>query len=157
MIDNTIDGSALGAGDTLSYDGSSETDGHLVLNGGAGADVLTGGAVSDTIVAGGGNDTINLQQGGNDTVSGGGAADTFQFGATLTAADAIDGGTGSDNVQLKGDYSAGVTFAATTMVNVEKIILGAERQGEYHDQKNLLHLAAPISTPFVETKYLASM
>jgi Ca2+-binding RTX toxin-like protein len=39
-----IDGSALGAGETLHVDGHRELDGHLHLTGGAGDDILSGGA-----------------------------------------------------------------------------------------------------------------
>ncbi|MGH6872937.1 MAG: hypothetical protein ACREHE_15665, partial [Rhizomicrobium sp.] len=64
-------------------------------------------------------------QGGDDTVSGLNGKDVFNFGAALTAADTIDGGAGGDTVQIKGDYSGGLVFAATTMVNVEALSLGA--------------------------------
>ncbi|HEV2562221.1 MAG TPA: bluetail domain-containing putative surface protein, partial [Rhizomicrobium sp.] len=77
-------------------------------------DVLTGGA---------GTDVFNLQNGGNDIVHGGGGNDTFNMAAAFTAADQIDGGAGTDVVWLDGDYSQGVTFLATTMVNVETINL----------------------------------
>ncbi len=48
-----------------------------------------------------GNDTFNLTQGGDDTAHGGDGNDTFWLGATLTAADTIDGGTGDDKITLK--------------------------------------------------------
>ncbi len=41
----------------------------------------------------------------------------------LTAADRIDGGADLDTLQLAGNYAAGLTFAAATMVNVETIQL----------------------------------
>ena len=70
-----------------------------------------------------GDDTFNLTRGGNDTADGGGGDDVFWMGAALNAADKIDGGTGDDRVNLNGDYSAGLTFSATTMVNVEELRL----------------------------------
>jgi trimeric autotransporter adhesin len=88
----------------------------MTINGTAGNDNLTGTS---------GADTFNLYQGGNDTAQGLGGNDIFSFGAAFTAADSIDGGTGSDTLRLNGDYSAGVTFAAATMVNVEQIQLSA--------------------------------
>jgi Ca2+-binding RTX toxin-like protein len=112
----TVDGSALGATDRLTFNGSAETDGHFAFQGGAGIDVLTGGALSDTFALG---------EGGNDIVSGGGGDDVFTMGAGLTSADKIDGGTGNDTVSLSGDYSAGVSFGAATMVNVETLQLAA--------------------------------
>jgi len=110
----TVDGSALKAGDVLIFDGSVETDGRFALLGGAGNDVLTGGA---------GADHFDLTKGGNDIANGGDGDDTFDFGATLTSADHVDGGAGNDKVTLNGDYSAGLTFSATTMVNVESLAL----------------------------------
>jgi len=44
----TINGSALGASDVLTFNCSAETNGHFVIIGGKGADQLTGGALSDT-------------------------------------------------------------------------------------------------------------
>ncbi|HEX2593638.1 MAG TPA: hypothetical protein VHL34_19215, partial [Rhizomicrobium sp.] len=83
------------------------------LNGGANDDVLTGGGGADTIDAGTGHDTID----------GGSGFDTILMGANLDAADVINGGPTNDNtdgayVVLNGDYTAGVTFTATTMTNV---------------------------------------
>lgn len=81
-----------------------------------GNDVLTGTNLADT---------FDISQGGNDTVTALGGNDVITVGAALTSADKIDGGTGSDTVQLDGDYSASVTFSATTMVNVEMLALAA--------------------------------
>ncbi len=110
----TVDASALAAANSLIFDGSAETNGSFDIVGGAGSDSLTGGA---------GNDQFDLSHGGNDTAKGGGGNDTFQLGGALTASDKIDGGAGSDTVVLDGDYSLGLTFAATTMVNVETLKL----------------------------------
>jgi Ca2+-binding RTX toxin-like protein len=86
-----------------------------------GNDVLTGTAS---------NDIFNLVQGGNDTASGLAGNDLFKFGATFTAKDRINGGSGQDTLSLAGDYSKGVTFAAATVVGVETIDLGA--RGNYN-------------------------
>jgi len=112
----TVDAVALGASHALTFDGSAETDGSFSITGGAGDDVLTGGAQ---------NDGFNLTQGGNDTASGGAGNDTFSFGAAFTASDTIDGGANSDTLSLNGDYSAGVVFTATTMMDVENIVVQA--------------------------------
>lgn len=82
------------------------------------------------------NDYFDMSQGGVDHVSGGNGRDVFYFGATLTADDVIDGGTNKsgggatgDTVILKGDYSAGLVFGATTMKNVE--VLKLEKGFDY--------------------------
>src|SRR5262249_44845200 len=65
------------------------------------------------------------KSGGTDSFSGGSGNDFFYMGANLIAADQIDGGTNTDHVVLNGDYSGGLTFNATTMVNVEVLGLTA--------------------------------
>ncbi len=54
-----------------------------------------------------------------------GGNDTFTLAATLTASDSLDGGSGSDTLTLNGDYSAGLTFGAATVVNIELLQLAA--------------------------------
>ena len=93
----TIQGSSLGAGNGMTIDASAVTAGNLTIDAGAGVDDLTGG----------------------------GATNTFNMGAYLTASDEINGGTGTSTVHLDGDYSGGLTFNATTMVNVDTLDLTA--------------------------------
>src|SRR5262249_19261941 len=100
----------------LTFDGSAENDGGFVLIGGAGNDVLTGGAQADT---------FDLSHGGNDTVHGNAGNDIFNAGAALTAADSIDGGAGNDTLVLNGDYSHGFGFGASMLTSVETLQLTA--------------------------------
>jgi len=98
------------------------TTGNDTINGGIGDDIFydDNGALS-------GRDPHDIsagKSGGTDSFSGGSGDDNFVMGANLTAADSIDGGTGSDRVALAGDYSAGLTFGATTVTNVEILTLG---------------------------------
>lgn len=83
-----VNASLLAAGNSLTFNGSAETDGFFDL-------------------------------------TGGGGGDKFYMGGALNASDKIDGGAGTDTLTLNGDYTAGVTFTATTVVKVEKIILSA--------------------------------
>jgi len=85
---------------------------------------LSGLDSNDTLTGTGGTDTLNPGT-GNDTINALGGADTINMGANLNASDQIDGGTGNDTVTLNGNYSSGVTFSATTMVNVETISLAS--------------------------------
>src|SRR6202000_2749608 len=117
-----IDGGALVIGNALTVNGTAETMSSLILIGGGGNDALTGGAGNDTLTGGGGNDVLTPGA-GTDIVNGVDGDDVIFMAGNLTAADQIDGGTGNDTVSLSGDYSAGVVFLPTTMVNVETITL----------------------------------
>jgi len=109
-----VDGSALGVGDNLVLNGAAETIATLIATGGNGDDSITGGTGNDSIAGGGGTDVL----------AGGAGNDTFFLAGNLTAADKIDGGSGAaDMLVLNGDYSAGLTFLATTLVNTEIIQL----------------------------------
>ena len=66
-------------------------------------------------------DLFTMTQGGKDTVSAGGGNDQIDFGATLTAADRIDGGDGFDIMSIEGDYSEGLTLGANTLHGIERI------------------------------------
>lgn len=116
--DMKVDGSDLAATDTLTFDGSSETTGHFTLDGGLGNDVLSGGS---------GNDVFYDRNGGNDTAYGNGGNDTFNFGANLTGADKIDGGGGSNKVNITGDYtgSHALVMTTSTFSNLQTLKLGA--------------------------------
>ncbi|HEX8126552.1 MAG TPA: Calx-beta domain-containing protein [Allosphingosinicella sp.] len=67
-------------------------------------------------------DTLNLSQGGDDDVSGLGGNDVFLFGAAMTSADKVNGGEGTDQIVLQGNYSAGLTFGAG-VVSIENIAI----------------------------------
>ncbi|MEA3000038.1 MAG: hypothetical protein QOK17_1871, partial [Sphingomonadales bacterium] len=85
----------------------------------AGAQDLRGNGLNNILAGGGGNDFFRLQDGGNDTASGGAGADAFYFGAAYNSADSVDGGPGADVVALQGDYAGGVTLGMLT--NVETL------------------------------------
>jgi hypothetical protein len=114
----TVDGSKLAAADTLTFNGSHETNGHFDIIGGKGNDVLAGGALADT---------FTLTAGGNDTANGGAGNDIFALNGTLTAADRINGGLGNDVLDLNGTYTGALAlvFGAKTVLGVEKIVLAA--------------------------------
>lgn len=81
----------------------------------------TGTAGSDTRQGTADADHFDMAQGGNDTVNGNDGDDVIDFGATLTAADRINGGAGWDKLVLDGDYGSGLTFNATTVRFVEEL------------------------------------
>lgn len=87
--------------------------------------IFTGSSSHDNFTGTANSDTFKMSQGGSDTVSGAGGSDIFNFGAALDANDKIDGGDGNDTLNLNGDYSAGLIFNATTLVNVENLHLAA--------------------------------
>ncbi|HEY2070773.1 MAG TPA: calcium-binding protein [Rhizomicrobium sp.] len=127
-----VDASALGAGDTLTFDGSHETKGGFVITGGAGNDVLMGGRGADTINGGGGIDTVSyiaangpvkvdLTSTGPQAVGGGQGTDTLiaiekllgsNYNDTLTANSAttlLSGGNGNDTLSFGATMTASQT------------------------------------------------
>ncbi|MFL6857693.1 MAG: calcium-binding protein, partial [Allosphingosinicella sp.] len=90
---------------------------------GSGASDLRGNAGDNVLVGASGNDFLRLQDGGADVANGGDGNDAVYFGAAFTAADKVDGGAGKDVVALQGDYSAGVTLGADSLVNVETLAI----------------------------------
>jgi len=133
----TINGALVGnASAVITIDGSNESDGSLVITGGAAKDILTGGALADTIDGGANADTIDGGA-GNDTIIGGAGADIITIGAgtdtvdagdgkdviiaagNLGATDVIDGGDGSDTLRVTALSAA----ALTGVTNVETLQL----------------------------------
>ncbi len=86
------------------------------IAGGSGDDTVTGSPTTGGL--------FDLSAGGDDSATGGSGNDGFQFGAAYTPADHVDGGAGgNDQIALQGDYSAGVTLSASSIVNVEVMVL----------------------------------
>ena len=76
--------------------------------------------IADTI----GLDLFRLDQGGDDTASGQSGGDVFEFGDAFDEFDSIDGGAGTDELRLAGDYwTVPIFFLPTTLSNVERIVL----------------------------------
>jgi Ca2+-binding RTX toxin-like protein len=83
-----------------------------------------GSAGNNVITGGGGSDFIRLQDGGNDTAVGGGGNDVFLFGAALTSADQVNGGSGTDQIAIQGDYSGTAALSlGSNIVSVENIAI----------------------------------
>jgi hypothetical protein len=109
-----VDGRALLAGHSITFDASAETDGFYQIAGGAGDDVIIGGADGNI---------LNIAYGGTDVATGGLGNDLFRVRDALTAADQLTGGGGNDILRLKGDYSgaAALVFDAATISGIGKI------------------------------------
>ncbi|HEX8125054.1 MAG TPA: M10 family metallopeptidase C-terminal domain-containing protein [Allosphingosinicella sp.] len=83
-----------------------------------------GNAFDNRISGAGGNDFIRLQDGGDDTAQGGQGNDVFLFGATMNGADEVDGGPGTDQVAIQGDYwGAKALSLGSNFVSVENIAI----------------------------------
>ncbi len=119
-----VDGGALGTGFGLTLNSTAETNGKLLVTGGAGADTITLGSGNNTVFGGAGNDTIDASAGGNNVLSGGDGDDTFILSGALTSGVVIDGGSGTDTLYLS---SGTVTSAMLTgVVNVERLVFSGE-------------------------------
>ncbi|HEY4941091.1 MAG TPA: hypothetical protein VII56_06655 [Rhizomicrobium sp.] len=105
----TVDGSRMGSDvtvDTLTFNGSAETDGRFVLLGGTRNDSLTGGAGDDSLKGGAGNDDLN----------GGAGADTAVYSGARSDYAVHDLGGGV--LQLV-DTRAGAPDGSDTIRNIE--------------------------------------
>jgi hypothetical protein len=130
----TLSGSSYGAVLT-GADDSLANSGHIAgsVYFGSGASVYDGtlGSVSGTIYDGAGTNTFTGGAGserfaasiGAFSIDAGGGNDVILAYQNLTPSQLIDGGAGTDTVVLNGDYSAGLVFSDTTMVNVEDLQL----------------------------------
>jgi Ca2+-binding RTX toxin-like protein len=144
--------SGLGAGDTVLFNGSAETDGSFKLVGGAGTDNFSGGmgddvfsggpGGSDVFIGRGGNDEgyggngndsfsgdagddyFDGSQGGNDLIYGGDNDDAVSFFNAFTTSDFVDGGAGNDRMYFYGSFAGGLTLSGATIQNVEFVTLG---------------------------------
>jgi len=89
----------------------------------AGNDTLRGNSANNILDSGAGNDFLYLDAGGVDTALAGAGNDVVLFGSAMTTADKADGGTGTDQIALQGDYStAPLTFGAE-VVGFESLAL----------------------------------
>jgi Ca2+-binding RTX toxin-like protein len=90
----TFNGGALRGTETLSFDGSAESDGHMRIFGGAANDHIIGGGQSDLIFGGDGADVL----------TGGGGNDEFRFQnvseSSVSAPDKITDFTAGDFINL---------------------------------------------------------
>ncbi len=118
----TITGISMDAATFMSYVEGNDSAG-LEATLFAGADSFVGREHDVTLLGYGGADNFNISRGGDDIIQGGDGNDIVNPGAAFTAADSIDGGAGTDKLHLDGDYSAGVTFGAATLTNVETVTL----------------------------------
>ena len=117
----TVDGSALGAFDSLFFDGSAAGRNFLFITGGAGDDILYGGGRRDIITMGGGRDQIYA----------GGGDDSIDAGRNFDIQDTIDGGAGNDTLFFS-DGTGG--FINGNVTDVERFFLGrvSGGSGDYH-------------------------
>ena len=104
------------------YGGFTVANGVTIENAtsGAGNDKLIGNLVDNVLDGGAGNDSFYLQVGGNDNAIGGLGNDFFYLGAALTSADQANGGAGTDQMALQGNYA--VTFGAGVF-GIESLVL----------------------------------
>ncbi|HEX9947124.1 MAG TPA: calcium-binding protein, partial [Allosphingosinicella sp.] len=83
---------------------------------------LRGNGSSNVITAGAGNDLLRLQDGGVDSVRAGSGNDVIYFIGSLTSADVVNGGDGTDTLVLQGDYSGGLALTPN-VAGIENISL----------------------------------
>jgi Ca2+-binding RTX toxin-like protein len=113
----TVTASALGAANTLYLADTSELDGSLTVVGGAGADTVVGGHNYTSFNAGAGDDELDAY-GGVNVFKGGDGNDVVRVYAPISAGSRFDGGTGSNQVFLVGDFSGGQIIGKGWATNI---------------------------------------
>lgn len=117
----TIDATELGSSNTLTVYDTSETNGNLVVNGGAGDDFVSGGHHHTLVNGGDGNDSVYLN-GGVNVVNSGNGNDYITVSAPIATNSHFDGGTGYNQIGFGGDFSGGQTIGATWGTNINAIL-----------------------------------
>jgi trimeric autotransporter adhesin len=120
-----VDATGMTGSGALTFSADAEDDSDMHITGGRAGDTLTGGnatasaatgaALFDTIYGGDGGDTIDggagidklYGQGGNDTIK---VSDDADF-VGLTAAETVDGGTGTDTLAFTEDNTLAIAAA----------------------------------------------
>ncbi len=107
----TVDGSFLGATDTLNFNGAKEKDGSFTMTGGLGGDTLRGGAGDDVLDGGAGGGKDHLTGGGGaDLITPGGGKDVVIFNAVSDSTSVkFDTVVGFDAVADKFTFGVSVT------------------------------------------------
>jgi hypothetical protein len=128
-----VDASAIAAGNTLDFNGSAENIGFNFQLGG----------VTDADVSGGAGKNVFNGGGSENTLTGGAGNDKFIFAGGFDGTDSINGEAGTNSVYLAGDYSAGVTFGANSLVNIQHLVLEGDAGA---DNYNLTLNAANVTS-----------
>lgn len=105
-----VTAASLGATETLTFNGTAETDGKLIVQGGAGADRIAGGGQIDHLIGNGGADEL-YGLGGDDVLHGGAGADQLRGGLgrdTYLYLDASESGTGAGASDRIVDFQGGL-------------------------------------------------
>ena len=84
-------------------------------------DIVWSSAGGDSVTGTDAREKFLMHEGGADVLFAGGGDDYLYFGASLDAADRIDGGEGYDSLALLGAYD--FTFTAAQLAGVERIVL----------------------------------
>ena len=168
IVDDSGDVVVENAGEGLDEMRSSAADTTIAANveiltgtGAAGStQVLRGNSAANILAGGAANDVFRLEQGGDDSATGGAGNDAFIFGAALTAADQVDGGAGTrDQLGIQGAY-AGFTFGAGNLVGIETLALlsGSDtRFGESGTSRYDYHLTTLDSNVAAGTQLIVNM
>jgi Ca2+-binding RTX toxin-like protein len=122
-------------------------DGDDIINTGEGGDNVSGDDGNDVINTGAGNDVI-IGSNGKDVVNAGDGDDiiAFPFDETVAATGAIDGGAGSDSLEVSYYYSdtpvklsftkgatGGLVAGGITFKNIERVILYGSQNNDMID------------------------
>lgn len=125
LTDGTSGAVNTSAPDTFTYmvSGGNTVTVTMTVTGVAGpGDRLAGNGGNNVITGTAGGDFFIDIAGGNEDLHGMGGNDVFLFAGTLTSADQVDGGTGTDQIAIQGDYSTQLTLG-TGLIGLESLAI----------------------------------
>jgi hypothetical protein len=109
---------------TTDYNASGKTTETIVVNAN-GSETITGSADNLTLTGTNANDTFYLQSAPAVTATGGSGNDLFFFGSGFSQNDHINGGGGTNTLELDGGYTGGnaLTIGSGMMTNIQTLML----------------------------------
>jgi len=116
-----VTAASLSATETLTFNGTAETNGSFVVQGGAGSDIIAGGARGDYLIGGAGNDEL-YGLGGNDHLVGGAGTDQLRggFGRDVFHFESVTDSSPGDAGDRIADFEKG-----TDKIDLSKIDAGS--------------------------------
>ncbi len=144
---NGFDVVELGTSGNDTIDETGESEVYYI-NAGGGDDTITGGLAADFLVGGAGNDWLNGRE-GNDNLLGGGGNDRFVFTGAPGNDTILDFATSADKIDLSAYGITSSNVTTSTSGTTTTVLVDSNRDGTADFQIMLLNSGAPVVTDYI--------